>query len=315
MNYSCIACGSSRYKEKLNVKAFLFDINEKYEYLVCANCNSIQLGDILLDASHYYVNSSYSSFVAFKGNSIKQFFINIRNTYYYLGRVSLLSFILSKIYPIDRAHQLFSKFSQKTKDIKILDIGCGNGMFLLDLLNIGFKNLRGIDPYIENKFSAKNILIDSTSIENLEGKFDLIRLHHSFEHVNNPLELLISIKNKLNFGGVCLITIPICDLVTSEFKECAYILQAPHHICIYTIKGISILCERSGLNLTEVVRDAAGISKWLAFSELWKESITEKNNSLEFNFKYKKYKEKYLKIEKKLIDSKLGDNVTFIINL
>ena len=37
----------------------------------------------------------------------------------------------------------------------ILDVGCGNGMFLYGLKNMGFKNVIGIDPFIENNIEYK----------------------------------------------------------------------------------------------------------------------------------------------------------------
>lgn len=38
-----------------------------------------------------------------------------------------------------------NKFDEKRKDVTILDIGCGNGMFLYHLFEKGFKNLYGFD--------------------------------------------------------------------------------------------------------------------------------------------------------------------------
>jgi len=42
------------------------------------------------------------------------------------------------------------------KNSKILDIGCGAGNLLLELRELGFIHLVGIDPYIEKDIEYKN---------------------------------------------------------------------------------------------------------------------------------------------------------------
>jgi SAM-dependent methyltransferase len=45
-----------------------------------------------------------------------------------------------------------------THDSRILDVGCGNGFLLYDLMQAGFTALRGVDPYIEKSIEYENNL-------------------------------------------------------------------------------------------------------------------------------------------------------------
>ena len=109
----------------------------------------------------------------------------------------------------------------------LLDIGCGNGVFLRAF---GAHNpcwqMAGLE--LDTKNSA---LIESIpgvtqlyvgSIESLKTRFDLIVLIHALEHIPNPVDYLKSLSSLLNPGGFLLIQVP--DLEASPFD----ILIADH---------------------------------------------------------------------------------------
>lgn len=68
---------------------------------------------------------------------------------------------------------------------KILDVGCGVGNYLLALKRIGFKNLIGVDPYINKEITDGDVKIYKKTINELTDsqKHDFIMFNHSFEHI------------------------------------------------------------------------------------------------------------------------------------
>jgi len=86
------------------------------------------------------------------------------------------------------------------KDLKILDIGCGLGELLYFLDSKGY-NVIGIDSdpncvEISNKRKNLAIKLDANDIDKKfkQDSFNIIIFSHSFEHFNNPLELIEKVK-------------------------------------------------------------------------------------------------------------------------
>jgi SAM-dependent methyltransferase len=73
------------------------------------------------------------------------------------------------------------KFSDKNKNIPILDVGCGNAAFILKLANLNFTNLHGMD------YSQKSIeLAQQILKEKISEKYQFINLYA--EDINFPIE-------------------------------------------------------------------------------------------------------------------------------
>jgi predicted SAM-dependent methyltransferase len=141
---------------------------------------------------------------------------------------------------------------------------------------LGFKDLTGIEPYLTKTIEYNsNFKIQRTEIDSLDDSFDLIRLHHVFEHVSDPIKTLQSVYKNLSSSGTVVLTIPIADYVYNTYKENSYILQAPHHFHLFTLNGITRLTQSSGFKIQRVVRNARGISNWIYISELWNNNITK----------------------------------------
>ncbi len=77
----------------------------------------------------------------------------------------------------------------KNKNIRILEIGCGNGFFLEELSKQGFKNAYGIEPGKESVLKAdknirKRIKVDVLKKGLFEhGFFDVICCFHTLDHI------------------------------------------------------------------------------------------------------------------------------------
>lgn len=97
------------------------------------------------------------------------------------------------------------------KDLRIVDIGCGNGMFLIELSRLGYKNLHGVDYSPEAINLAVNIAKDQglnidykiLSLTDLQacydygyGKFDIVHDKGTYDAISlNPNDSILKRKD------------------------------------------------------------------------------------------------------------------------
>jgi len=116
---------------------------------------------------------------------------------------------------------------------KVLDIGCGGGLFLSLLKQAGTEVI-GIELSDSRAQYAKTkhgLEIDKHPIENefwqkgYANHFDAVTLWDVIEHVNYPLEALQSAANVLKHGGLLLIDTPCRDSFYHQFGALTYRLS------------------------------------------------------------------------------------------
>jgi len=106
-------------------------------------------------------------------------------------------------------YQYLPILKEFNKDRRILELGCGRGIFLEFLINNGYKNVFGIDVSKEQINIAKAQNLNAEEIGVLEylksnnEKFDLIFAIDLIEHFhkNELIPLFEDIYNNLNNGG------------------------------------------------------------------------------------------------------------------
>ncbi|MCP6719468.1 MAG: class I SAM-dependent methyltransferase [Patescibacteria group bacterium] len=112
-------------------------------------------------------------------------------------------------YPTYLAKKKFilEALEKEPRDSKILDMGCGEGVFIEELFSRGFSNIEGIDlNYSSSLVKKGNILETSFS----EKNFDIILLLDVIEHMSfqDQERLLKEIKRLLKDDGELIISIP-----------------------------------------------------------------------------------------------------------
>ena len=150
------------------------------------------------------------------------------------------------------------------KDSAILDIGCGKGELLLRMYNDGFRNLTGVDPYLAADIDYKcGVKIFRKQVEEMSGSFELVMMHHAFEHMENPLELLKTVNTLLSENGKVIIRIPVAGSYAWRKYNTNWVqLDAPRHLFIHSVQSMKILCKEANFELTDVIYD----SYYLQFS-------------------------------------------------
>jgi SAM-dependent methyltransferase len=139
----------------------------------------------------------------------------------------------------------------------LLDIGCGNGEFLMYAKALGW-NVEGIDFDAKAIVSAKKNGINARlgGVELYSGEselFDVISLAHVIEHVHDPIELLKSSFKLLKKEGVFWIETPNINSIGSRmFGENWRGLEPPRHLCLFNHENLKSTLLSVGFSTVEV---------------------------------------------------------------
>lgn len=112
----------------------------------------------------------------------------------------------------DEFSQVLKSISWKKK--KVLDVGCGTGLFTFLVAKKGAK-ITGIDysekaiKIAKTHYFHPNLTYKYADLKNgIKGKFDVIVSNGTLEHTNNPFEVLKKFKKHLTKNGMIIITSP-----------------------------------------------------------------------------------------------------------
>ncbi|MCO6497404.1 MAG: class I SAM-dependent methyltransferase [Chitinophagaceae bacterium] len=269
----CRICNTSGNHEVFQVREMMFGTRNIYQYFRCSTCHCLQ---ILLPESDpkklypagYYSFNTYGTFNVVSW--IKRLIIRY-SVSGALGEKAMFSLVPGFGDRDMGAHSLKGYIS---KESKILDVGSGDGSLIRVLYELGFKNVTGIDPFLSAEVRQGRMALLRKDILQMDEweTYDVIMMHHSFEHVENPREVLQQVKRLLTEKGVCIIRIPVSDSYAFEQYGCNWIqLDAPRHICLHTKKSMELLVGQTGLKLGKVVDDS-GAFQFLG-SEQYKAGI------------------------------------------
>jgi ubiquinone/menaquinone biosynthesis C-methylase UbiE len=147
---------------------------------------------------------------------------------------------------------------------KVLDVGCGSGELIRLLRRIGFSNLTGIDPLISKEsYNSKGLRILKRYLHMLDEQFDLVMLHHSFEHMPDPHSVFSQLYRVMSPGANLLIRTPVVpSYAWNQYGVDWVQLDAPRHLFIYSVKSMMWLSEKVGLSLLNVQFDSTGFQLW-----------------------------------------------------
>jgi len=147
---------------------------------------------------------------------------------------------------------------------RLLEIGCGSGVFLARMRNLGWK-VSGIDPDPAAVSWAQRVHhLDVTcgTWEQMRfpaDSFDVITMNHVIEHVHDPVGLLTECQRMLRPGGNLVLTTPNADswghrMFAGDWRG----LEPPRHFMIFSTRNLEECTRRSNLE-TLTLRS---ISRW-----------------------------------------------------
>jgi 2-polyprenyl-3-methyl-5-hydroxy-6-metoxy-1,4-benzoquinol methylase len=141
------------------------------------------------------------------------------------------------------------------KPLKILEVGCGQGVLLERLSQ--HHDVWGLEFNIEaaRGGEARGLRIFPTTVEafranNQQLTFDVVAFFQVLEHLEDPEAFLNQITKLLNPGGCVFLSIPNPERCRPmlEREICDY---PPHHLTRFSKKGVMRLLNRAGLQVVK----------------------------------------------------------------
>lgn len=154
-------------------------------------------------------------------------------------------------YNLNYKYKLIKKLNSNDK--YILDYGCGVGDFITKMRNEGWQT-----QAFEPNEKAREILLRNKikSIENLnelpDDSQDIITLWHVLEHLEDPIEKINALKNKLKPDGTLLIAVPNFNAYDAKFYKnrwAAY--DVPRHIYHFQRKSFEEIAKLTKLKIVK----------------------------------------------------------------
>ena len=150
-------------------------------------------------------------------------------------------------------YTLVTKFMHNSDKQKLLDYGCGNGLFLQYLLNNNESlSLSGFDPYLTSKDTNDIKILEDKGI-NFQKQFnrvanttyDVVTALDVIEHIKDDGKALRNINRILNPNGKLLLTVPSHPYLYSLYDA------AVGHYRRYTSASIQNVLTEAGFTVVE----------------------------------------------------------------
>ena len=174
--------------------------------------------------------------------------------------------------PIDKSDNRgraanLSQYSEKhfgciAKDLTLLDIGSGTGVFVATMKEYGF-NVSALDPderstnHIKTNIECPVICADFMKTE-VDQQFDIISFNKVLEHVIDPISMLGKAVPLIKEGGMIYIEVPDGETAARIGKNrLEFVLEHWH---IFSFISAAMLVDLAGLDVVhqERLREPSG---------------------------------------------------------
>jgi 2-polyprenyl-3-methyl-5-hydroxy-6-metoxy-1,4-benzoquinol methylase len=140
---------------------------------------------------------------------------------------------------------------------RALDLGCGNGAYLLLLKKMGW-DVIGVDmnDNVSREVKEAKIPVLTGELEELkleENSFDLITLWHVLEHLHDPLKTLKLVHRLVKDDGILFVEVPNNTSALSRlFKSNWFAWDLPRHLCHFSPTSLSKMLNQAGFEITMI---------------------------------------------------------------
>jgi SAM-dependent methyltransferase len=259
-NDQCRICGHAHQNEIYTAREMMFGLREEFVYFQCSACRCLQIREIPADMTPYYPSNYYSMQVTLPEHGP---FRKVRCAIESHIRLGVSNRLFKRH---TRNQRIFDwmRGTRTDRDCAILDVGCGRGKLLHELSLFGFSDLTGVDPFIPESMHHDNgIVIHKCELSELNRKFDLIMMHHSFEHLPMPEKTFRDVAARLRPGRMFLLRIPVIDCYPwRQFGVNWLSLDALRHFYLHSELSIGMLAEKTGFEVCQVLYDSGAHQLW-----------------------------------------------------
>jgi SAM-dependent methyltransferase len=165
---------------------------------------------------------------------------------YYGGRHAM-----TQRYCLRRRMRLVERVTWGAPRGKLVDVGCGDGSFLLEARRSGWTVL---GTEVGEQIPSSDLEIRG-SIDDLRtsAPFDCVTLWHSLEHLRSPGEALTELARMLRPGGTLLLAVPDSRGWQARLFGRHWLhLDVPRHLYHFSLTSLRTAFDRAGLDVIRV---------------------------------------------------------------
>ncbi len=266
MAFVCIICENAGNNRVFTAREMMFGTRDTFDYFECSHCGTVQICQIP-NLAPYYPDDylSFDSKVEIAESFSRRFAAKFAGRYLLKGKDLIGKLVVDKK-PWVKDHFPASMREYPMEidfNSRILDFGSGTGKLLQSLHYFGFKDLTGADAFIERDiFYPTGVKIYKRGLGEFEPAFDLIMLHHSFEHLPNPLESLRQARRLMHKDSYCLIRIPVASYAWQKYGVNWVQMDPPRHLFLYTENSFRLLAQNADMTIEHVTYDSGAFQFW-----------------------------------------------------
>ena len=161
-------------------------------------------------------------------------------------------------------------FGQISNDKKVLDIGPGNGFFMVLLRELGFTHIEGLEisPVFLDVLRSKNLaahlgnIAVGDGLERLSRPYDVVLMMELLEHREEPEPTLQNASKTITHGGILYVTIPIYQFIFERISRIKHRISREEqvrridetHIHAFSRQELVRLLTRTGFEVLELHR-------------------------------------------------------------
>ena len=253
---NCDLCDSDKFTSLFHNYDRLYCTKGIFNIVKCDNCGLVYLNPRPKREFIYeYYPDDYEPYNISLNDFYQKLNESLLNSYYKENKTLLdnLKSSLSKL--------IYSPIPKEHKG-SILDIGCGNGIYIYNLEKHGW-DVHGIEiskkavAFAQEKFGLKNVR--QGTIEDIkypDEYFDVITMNHVIEHLLSPKKTLGEINRILKKEGLLIISTPNINSFNAKiFREYWFPLETPRHLNLFQFSSMNKLLEYTGFICTKRAYD------------------------------------------------------------
>ena len=256
---NCVSCGAVGKPLYVGLHDNLFAAPGIWSHSACTNdgCGLVWLNpmprteDLPLAYSEYYTHGSESD---------PRASVRFAKRVY---RIAVDAFLWIAGIPSERKRARLMFVGDESPST-LLDIGCGQGAYLIEMAKRGWR-VAGVDFDPSAVKAAKTLYGLDVSLGTVDTavkmgrKYSVVTASHVIEHVPDPVSFLSQCRRLLDAGGRVVIRTPNLDsLGHRKYGRAWRGLEPPRHLHLFTMRGLEACARRAGFQRTRCFTTSVG---------------------------------------------------------
>ena len=252
----CPLCGSVDADVLFEAVDRLHDVQGRFRYVRCRDCGLVYMNPQVTPECLGSLYPAQYGPHADKAKSPRKKWFELRE------RIAKIPLVGRQLRSLMDARVVDPLLGRLDPERRLLDVGCGNGLFLDTMRRATGCHVCGIDlsPIaVERAKGLYELDIFEGSVAQApfpDEYFDAVTAWWYLEHVPDPQEVMAHVARLLKPGGLCAIGVPNADSCWAKtFKDKWYHLDCPRHLCLWSPATIKRLLKDHGLSVRKIFYD------------------------------------------------------------